>query len=1356
MVKFESSFSNKLIYVFSIDDEKHKGCLKVGEASIKVTDSEINNLPPNCSKLNQAARERIGHYTTTAGIEYKLEYTELAMRRNAKDPSIWEYFSDYQVRNVLYNSGIQKKKIGNAKEWVITNLPTVINAIKATKENNKSLSSGQIVSTHDTIDFRPEQTEAIEMTIKQFKTKNSMLWNAKMRFGKTLSALEVVKREQFKKVIIITHRPVVKDSWGKDFYKIFGKNDNYHFSLKSNESERLSILKDCLDRNEPVIHFASIQDLRGSELVGGSFSKNKLIFDTNWDLVIIDEAHEGTLTSLGDEVKKAIIKEKTYGKTKVLMLSGTPFNLVDDFDAEQIYTWDYVMEQKAKAEWDSFHALDSNPYDSLPRLEIYTYNLGTVFRDYESTEDKAFNFNEFFRTWTGYVRFDGRALPEGVNVGDFVHENDVRSFINLLVKEDTNSNYPFSREEYRDYFRHTLWMLPGVKEAKAFSKLLKENKVFGSGAFEIVNVAGDGDEEQPYVDALEAVNKAITNHPENTYTITLSCGRLTTGVSVKPWTAVMMLAGSYSTSAANYLQTIFRVQTPANINGKMKDRCYVFDFAPDRTLKMVAEAGKLGTKPGQGNAGQDEVMTEFLNFCPVIAINGSQMKAYDVNTMLQQIKKVYAERVVMSGFSDTRLYNNELLKLGDLDLKIFDQLKDIAKKNKATESSDIDLNKQGLSDEEHKEVECIEKKKKNKEPLTEEEKKRLEELKQAKEQRGKAIKILRVISIRIPMLIYGMEADFDEDITLDRFVDSVDNKSWEEFMPKGVTKDLFNKIKKYYDKDIFIVAGKRIRAMVKGADNLPIDERIRRITDIFGTFKNPDKETVLTPWRVVNMHLSETIGGYDFFDEEHKDLIAKPRFVDRGQVTTDIFKNPNANVLEINSKSGLYPLYVAYSIFRSKCDSLDEDELTFEKQHELWNEVIGSNIFVICKTPMAKQITKRTLLGYKDSKINAHYFENLINQFKNQPNSVKDKLLKQNYWFKGESGNMKFDAIVGNPPYQEETARQISATNGQSPKRSIFHYFQQVADSVSSKYVSLIYPGGRWIHRSGKGVAQFGLKQINDRTLAKLIFFADANEVFPDIAIADGISIVFKDKTKVDDKFNYIYKKGNEEISVNLDYPGENLIPLYPKDYSIIDKIDKFVNSNNLKYLHDSILPRTLFGIESNFVEDHPELVRPLTKDSKIDYDKEIKLYVNDKAGKAGKSTWFIVNKNIITTNLPMVEEWQVVVSSANAGGQKRDSQLAIIDNHSAFGRSRVALRSFKTQKEAQNFYNFTKTTIIKFMYLMTDEQLTSLAMRVPDLIDYSDDNKLINFDGDINAQLAILVGFTNEELDYMKSRIRV
>lgn len=216
-------------------------------------------------------------------------------------------------------------------------------------------------------------------------------------------------------------------------------------------------------------------------------------------------------------------------------------------------------------------------------------------------------------------------------------------------------------------------MVPGVKEARALSSMLQTHPVFQH--FTVVNVAGEGDEDEESQDALEAVNKAIGNDPDKTRTITLSCGRLTTGVSVPAWTAVFMLSGSYNTAASSYMQTIFRVQTPATINGRVKEQCYVFDFAPDRTLRVLAETAKISAKAGKTSQNDRNIMGNFLNFCPVISIEGSQMQKFDVPRMLEQLKKVYVERVVRNGFEDNRLYNDELMKLDDLELKEFDDLK---------------------------------------------------------------------------------------------------------------------------------------------------------------------------------------------------------------------------------------------------------------------------------------------------------------------------------------------------------------------------------------------------------------------------------------------------------------------------------------------------------------------------------------------------------------------------------------------------------------------------------------------------------------------------------------------------------
>lgn len=1081
-MEYFSNLKAKLIYVFRIPDAAHSDCLKIGEATFE--DGNIT-LPPNSSALNKAAKARIDQYTKTAGITYELLHTEIAIFvRDGKIAAV----NDKEVHEVLLRSGIKRKvfdKVNGANEWFCCDLETAKRAIAAVKEGRKALKGSEISVGQSPIQFRPEQRDAIDKTLKQFRKGNQMLWNAKMRFGKTLSALQVVKergqlaeREKwtpFRRVLILTHRPVVDAGWFEDFGKIFYDSDEYAYGSKTN-GDTFGSLERRARRDEcRYIYFASMQDLRGSELVGGNFDKNNDIFSTPWDLIIVDEAHEGTQTELG----KAVMKELTKEKTKVLRLSGTPFNLLDDFKEEEIYTWDYVMEQRAKAQWDIDHPCDHNPYAGLPRLNIYTYDLGRLMNEY-ADEDIAFNFREFFRV---------------NDSGEFVHRSHVQNFLDLLTKTDEESMYPFANKRYRDIFRHTLWMVPGVKSAKALAAMLRNHPVFG--LFEIVNVAGDGDEEESYDDALEKVNKAIGLDPDKTRTITLSCGRLTTGVSVKPWMGVFMLSGSFNTAASAYMQTIFRVQTPATINGRVKEDCYVFDFAPDRTLKVLAETAKISTKAGKQSSSERQQLGEFLNFCPIISIEGSQMKQLDTEHMLQQLKRVYVERVVQNGFEDGYLYNDELMRLTDVDIKEFDELKGIIGQTKAMgKSNDITVNDQGLTNEEYEEKEKLEKKKKRE--LTDEEKARLEELKKKKKVKEDAISILRGISIRMPLMIYGAKVENeDEELTIDNFTQLVDPQSWEEFMPKGVTKQRFNSFKKYYDPDIFTAAAKRIRAMARAADRLSIEERIERIAAIFATFRNPDKETVLTPWRVVNMHMNDTLGGYTFYNDDFTETIEEPRFVDRGDVTAEVF-TPDSHLLEINSKSGLYPLYLAYNTYRSRLRDAMFSPETLEEHQAIWDAAVAENIFVICKTPMAKSITRRTLLGFRKGKTNMWAPEDLINKIKNQP----ELFIKKVGDLVGK--NVKIKAIVGNPPYQEE---------GESTRKApIYHLFYDAAFKLSP-IVSLITPG-RYLFKAGQTPAEWMDRMLADPHFKVVDYFQKSNEVFPTVDIKGGVAIGLRNANK--------------------------------------------------------------------------------------------------------------------------------------------------------------------------------------------------------------------------------------------------
>ena len=1322
-MRFTSSLKLKLIYVFRINDTAHHGCLKIGEATCE--DENVFGLSPNSKALNEAARKRINQYTQTAGIAYDLLYTELTVYNRGGLRS----FNDKEVHNVLERSGIKKKvfdTVNKANEWFITDLETVKRAIAAVKEGRSSLSSAEVTREYSPIIFRPEQQEAINKTKKQFRKGNQMLWNAKMRFGKTLSALQVVKDMEFQRTLILTHRPVVDAGWFEDFGKIFYDHKDFAYGSKNNGESYSSLEWRAESHGLHYVYFASMQDLRGSELVGGNFDKNNEVFATDWDLIIVDEAHEGTQTELGKAVMGELVKEQT----KVLRLSGTPFNLLDDFKEDEIYTWDYVMEQRAKTNWDELHFGDPNPYASLPTLNIYTYDLGRLLHEFVD-EDVAFNFREFFR----------------VNeAGGFCHEKDVRAFLNLLTKEDKDSLYPYANEEYRNIFRHTLWMVPGVKEARALSAMLQTHPVFQH--FKVVNVAGDGDQDEESRDALEAVEQAIGKDPDATRTITLSCGRLTTGVSVKAWTAVFMLSGSYNTAASSYMQTIFRVQTPATINGRMKEQCYVFDFAPDRTLKVIAETAKISSKAGKTSQSDRKAMGEFINFCPIISIDGSQMNRFDVPRMLEQLKRVYVERVVRNGFENNSLYNDELMKLDDLELQEFDALKKIIGQTKAMpKTNQVDINSQGLNNEEYEEKEKLEKKPKKE--LTEEDRKRLEELKKKTKNREAAISILRGISIRMPLLIYGAElSDENQEITIDNFASLIDPQSWEEFMPKGVTKQKFNSFKKYYDPEIFCAAGKRIRAIARAADKLSIEERIERITDIFSTFRNPDKETVLTPWRVVNMHLGDCLGGYNFYDTEYQNVISEPRFIDKGEVTAEVF-SPESRILEINSKSGLYPLYMAYGIYRARVKASLFAVETVEEQQAVWDKVIAENIFVICKTPMAKSITKRTLVGFRKAKVNTRYFEDLINQIKNKPENFIAKVAKgRSYWKAIDNDNMKFNAIVGNPPYQE-VVDQKESTNGQKVSISIFQYFQTISEKIG-KYTALIYPGSRWIHRSGKGLEKFGLTQMNDPHLALLEFFPCSKDIFKDVAIADGLSIVLKNMEKKEYGFTYKYSVDGKTITVQANNPGNDMFSLNPQDNEIIKRLDNAIKSFGC--LHDSILPRNLFSIESDFVEKNPSLVKEYNDGDYYNPETEIKLFTNDKAGKSGRARWYIADKNVITSGSEYLNKWKVIVSSANAGGQKRSNQIAIVDNHSAFGRSRVALKTFATEKEARNFFKYATSEVIRFAFLLTDESLTSLAKKVPDLLDYTDTNSLIDYDKDINTQLYKLLGIDENGQKYIQN----
>ena len=1145
-------------------------------------------------------------------------------------------------------------------------------------------------------------------------------------------------------------------------------------------------------------------------------------------------------------------------KTRILSLSGTPFNLLEKYDEGEIYTWDYVMEQRAKHLWDEHHFGDPNPYADLPRMQILTFHLPKMLRDQAIENNETFRFHEFFRVWTeadkkelqtkideeedSITKAELEALSGQIVVDRFVHEGAIRRFLDKLVETSDTSLYPFSKDEFRQHFRHTFWLLPGVKEAAALEKLLKAHEVFGSGMFHIINVAGDGNIEDKDGNALKEVlnnirgNEAAGILPQ-AYTITLSCGKLTTGVSVPEWTAMLNMKGSEKTGASSYMQSIFRVQTHAVIEGRQKTDCYVFDFDPDRALTAVAEAAKMtvgaqqGKRKGwlkQSQKEEEEHLEAFIKLCPVLSMDEGEMgRQISASQIFEKLNNVYIERAVRSGYADNSLYNPDmLLDLSPEQEKALDDVHGLlGKMPNLWKPEKITINRQGLGDI-SKDADGVKyiyylsasaeppaKPKTAKEsdsdgrPTTSDEgwcdemtppiplwpylyvshsqhikgvwtsfskprlwkewsdpnkKKKSEEQeerdKKNKEKRAR-MSVLRGVSIRIPLLVYGANINDEkgEEITIDNFTSLVDDPSWEEFMPRGFTKEMFNLLKDCFDRSIFTGAAKRIRAMVKEADHLSIEDRIAKIATIFSYFHNPDKETVLTPWRVVNMQLSDTLGGWCFFDEtfdnpsteeRYGEPVSAPRFVDRGQVTTDVFRDSNARILEINSKTGLYPLYMAYSLFREAKEPLYRNiELTGERGQSrnaeqyysqagndivIWDDVLKDNIFVVCHTPMAALITRRTLAGFrKDVRMNVKCYEHevpvndlvaknvlkatdegvtkegktyrfegkttknceMINVLRARPDLFQADVVKgKDFWHVYNSiplskqediNNMKFQAVVGNPPYQEIGG---SGGNNDAP---IFQYFCQIAEDTTKRFVSLIIPS-RWFAAGRENLlTDFRQHMLSCGRIRLLRTFTDSSAVFPNVEIKGGICYYLLDKAH-SGMCDYYYENKGVTSHIRRDLGVLDLLIRDPDISKIVEKVmAKNEGDGNLTTIISSDTP---FGIPSNPKTSKKNPFK--VYESSTDDHNTLLYHIQD-----GKRLIEYVRYHDISKNVQDINKYKVFLTGA--GGSGNDSviigkpEFAPINSVCSQSYLYVA---FDTKDEALNFIQYLKTKFLRFL----------------------------------------------------------
>ena len=593
---------------------------------------------------DQDVETRIKQQTHTSDTEARLEWKGTAIF----DDGSFDRFTDHDFHAYLRKSGVENKK---KTEWFHIDGPAGRSKFYDFKADRGILKAlGTIPYT-----LRKEQTAAVEQTAKYYQSSQNgeFLWNAKPRFGKTLSVYDFCKRVGATSILIVTNRPAIANSWYSDYAQFMGEQSGYRFV---SETDSLKEKPYVLSRAEWLacdktgvkgyIEFVSLQDLKGSVYFGGHFDKLKEVRDNEWSVLVIDEAHEGVDTLKTDTAFDHIKRKFT------LHLSGTPFKALanDKFHDGAIFNWTYADEQKAKRDWTSEDG-ENNPYANLPRLNLYTYQMSEIVKDEMSrgieidgeTEEYAFDLNEFFETKNGR----------------FVHDESVSKFLDALTIQ---TKFPFSTEELRNELKHTFWLLNRVDSAKALAKKLEEHPVFSN--YKIVLAAGDGklDDSEETQKSYDKVREAIANHEK---TITLSVGQLTTGVTIPEWTAVLML--SNVKSPALYMQAAFRAQNPCmfreNGNFYRKENAYVFDFDPARTLTIFEEfANDLSSDTANGKGDMDarkQHVRELLNFFPVIGEDEQgEMIVLDAEKVLSIPRKIRSQEVVRRGFMSNYLFQN--------------------------------------------------------------------------------------------------------------------------------------------------------------------------------------------------------------------------------------------------------------------------------------------------------------------------------------------------------------------------------------------------------------------------------------------------------------------------------------------------------------------------------------------------------------------------------------------------------------------------------------------------------------------------------------------------------------------------
>lgn len=715
------------------------------------------------------AAVRIKEQLHTSGVPYTILLKESAM---CSDGSC---FTDHDVHAILKRNGFRQLNEGEDRnEWFNCEVDDVKAAIR-------ELRTGEVTNTRRTADFkmRPEQYVAVQRTMDYYKSAKEdepdrapkFLWNAKMRFGKTFASYELCRKMGFKRILVLTFKPAVESAWHEDLQTHVNYDGWQFISNKDAHNNKIDIDKayNNADKSKPIVVFGSFQDLLGTNENGGIKAKNEFIHTTNWDIVIFDEYHFGAwrenakklFENPDDEADADFDMEKyqaeeagnAYNESFLpittahyLFLSGTPFRAINsgEFIEDQIYNWTYSDEQRAKNSWVG----SGNPYLSLPKMVMMTYKIPESIRQIaQQGEFDEFDLNLFFS-----------AKGKGEEA-TFVYENEVQKWLDLIrgaylpssiddlkLGQDKRPPMPYSDARLLNVLSHTLWFLPNVSSCFAMYNLLKQKQNTFYHDYKINICAGT--KAGIGLDAVRPVISSMGN-PLETKTITLSCGKLTTGVTIKPWTGIFMLRNLKSPET--YFQAAFRVQSPwtvQNENGDseiMKQECYVFDFALDRALRQISD---YSCRLNVDETNPEKKVAEFISFLPVLAYDGSTMKAINAQDILD---------IAMAGTSATLLAKRwESALLVNVDNDTLNRLINNPEALKALESIEGFRNLNHDIETIINKSEAVKKaKKEGTEKLTEKQKKELsDEEKEYKSKRKMIQEKLIKFATRVPVFMY--------------------------------------------------------------------------------------------------------------------------------------------------------------------------------------------------------------------------------------------------------------------------------------------------------------------------------------------------------------------------------------------------------------------------------------------------------------------------------------------------------------------------------------------------------------------------------------------------------------------------